>query len=560
MKFTGIALLLCFVVFTKPIHAQTLPVGLLYDTDDYFRRQQLLGNDSSKSSFMLRPLYVSDQNDVALSEGLYLQDLNRLIASYPKLKAKFYVLPVVITQQYNSHHPYGMNDGPMIPAKGYQTMVSAGVYAEIGPLSIQFRPEFVYAANQNFRKVYELDNGREFKSGYAIYYNSIDQPEQFGQGGYQKFNWGQSSIRLNAGPVSLGLSSENLWWGPGIRNSLLMSNQAAGFKHLTLNTTRPVKTPVGSFEAQVIAGRLESSGVPLPSDNVFRPKRNDWRYLSGLMFTYQPKWIPNLYLGFDRTYMVYHNFMGNGFIDYFPVFSGIQKKDLKFDTSTGSDEEDPRKFDQRLSFSMRWVMPEANSEIYFQFGKNDHNYNYRDAFVEPEHSRAYVAGFRKLFALHEDDTYIQAGIEITQLEAALTRITRGAGYWYSHSSIRQGYTNEGQVLGAGIGSGSNLQSLDVSWVKGLKKIGVQLERTVNNNDLFYRAFRTNPDVRRHWVDLGITGKLNWDYKRFIVNSQIAYIRSLNYQWALEDPTDSFWDWNKQDVNNFHLKIGLLYRF
>src|SRR5690606_4698160 len=123
--------------------------------------------------------------------------------------------------------------------------------------------------------------------------------------------------------------------------------------------------------------------------------------------------------------------------------------------------EDTRKFDQRLSFYARWVMPESHAELYFQYGKNDHSYNYRDAFVEPEHSRAYVAGFRKLFSLQQQDTYIQAGVEVTQMEAALTRTTRGAGYWYSHSSIIHGYTQQGQELGSGIGSGSNLQSLEL---------------------------------------------------------------------------------------------------
>ncbi len=551
--------LLYLLILAKVSAAQTLPVGLLYETDDLYRRQQLLGKDSSRASLMIRPLHLSPRTHMQLSDDLYLEDLNRLIVEYPKLKARLYALPVVWKQQYNTHHPYGMNDGLMVPSRGYQTMVSAGIFLEIGPLSIQLRPEYVYAENKNFRQQYEVDNGKEFKSGYTLYYNSIDAPERFGEGRYEKLSWGQSSVRLNAGPVSLGLSNENLWWGPGIRNSLLMSNTAAGFKHLTLNTRRPINTYIGSFEGQIIAGKLEASGEALPPEPIFRPKKDDWRYLSGIAVTYQPKWVPQLFLGFDRSYMVYENSMGHNFNDYFPIFSGVQKRDLKFDTSTGSDEEDPRKWDQRLSFSARWVMPETHAEIYFQYGKNDHNYNFRDAFVEPEHSRAYIVGFRKLFPLRAEGAYLQAGIEVTQLEAALTRITRGAGYWYSHSSIKHGYTNEGQVLGAGIGSGSNLQSLDVSWVKGLKKVGLQFERLVQNNDLFYRAFRTKPDIRRHWVDLSVTGKFNWDYKRFMLNSQVAYIRSLNYQWEFAGATGNFWDWDQQDVNNFHVEIGLLYR-
>src|SRR5690606_10035859 len=113
----------------------------------------------------------------------------------------------------------------------YQTLFSAGIAAKIGPLRIQLRPEFVYAGNMNFLSVLDADNSSSIKGQYRRLMNMIDLPERFGDKSYAKFNWGQSSIRLNAGPVSFGLSNENLWWGPGTRSSLLMTNNAAGFKH-----------------------------------------------------------------------------------------------------------------------------------------------------------------------------------------------------------------------------------------------------------------------------------------------------------------------------------------
>lgn len=549
MKLRGYTFLIAFFSLVTPALAQTLPVGLLDQTDDYFRRQQLLGKDSLKSSFMIRPIYLSEQGDVSLDDRLQFQDLNRLLWEDQRLKAKVYALSVVWTQQYNHHHPYGMNDGAMLPAKGYQTMLSSGVFAKLGPLSVQFRPEFVYARNSDFRETYEVNNGTGFRSAYRTYYNRIDAPERIGETNYTKFNLGQSSIRLNAGPVSAGVSNENLWWGPGIRSSLLMSNNAPGFLHFTFNTTKPITTPVGSFETQLVGGRLESSDTPVPASGGYTAKRDDWRYFSGFVFNYQPKWVPRLYLGIERTFMQYGDDLGNGFSAYFPVFSRVQKTSLRGEESVNRD--------QRLAFSARWVMPEEHAEIYFQFAKNDHNYNGRDSFVEPEHARAYVAGFRKLFSLPRRDTYIQAGVEVTQIESALTKTTRRDNYFYTHSQILHGYTHQGQVFGAGIGSGSNLQSIEVSWVRGLKRIGVQFERTVMNNDLAYRAFVI--DVRRHWVDLGFSGKVDWDYKRFLFNAQLSYIRSLNYQWRLNNGDNSFWNWNKYDANNAQVRLGIMYR-
>jgi hypothetical protein len=104
-----------------------------------------------------------------------------------------------------------------------------------------------------------------------------------------------------------------------------MSNNASGFKHLTLNTTRPIKTYIGDFEGQIIAGRLEKSGYDAPPGLTLRDKPTDWRYLNGIVVSYQPKWVPGLFLGFDRSYIVNSKDLGSGFLDYFPVFSALEK-------------------------------------------------------------------------------------------------------------------------------------------------------------------------------------------------------------------------------------------
>lgn len=551
-------LVLALISVSAETFAQTLPVGLLDHIEDNLRRQQLLGNDTSKSSFMVRPLSISSGNNFLLdaTEGIYLDNFRKKILSTPNNLFSLYVLPITWQQQVNTDHPYGWNDGSMVPSRGYQTQISAGFFAKLGPLSIQLKPEYVYAQNKSFTELYQADNGPDFLKKYAQMANRIDNPERFGTGAYSKLAWGQSNVRLTFDPVSIGLSNENLWWGPGVRNSLLMSNTASGFKHLSLNTTRPVNTPIGSFETQIIAGRLESSRI-IPNNALFVPKPDNWRYLSGMVFTYQPKWIPNLFLGFDRSFIVYRKDMGNSFGDYFPLFSSVEKVDI----ISGENNEDNRKRDQYASFFARWVMPESHSEIYFQYGRNDHPYNLRDALQEPEHSRAYIAGFRKLIPLREDDAFIQVGLELTQLEGARTGVGREQPVWYVHHQVKDGYTNMGQVLGAGIGPGSNLQSLDVSWVKGMKRIGLQIERLVNNNDLYYAAITT--DNRRKWIDLSFSGKFDWTYRKFVLNSELGYIRSHNYQYVIKGASfaaDKFWNWDQQDRGNLHMKLGLAYIF
>jgi len=563
---------LVILAFGKSSFGQTLPVGILENVEDAYRRQQLLGKDSLNSSYMIRPMFMSDKNNLQLDSAFSVNSFRKLLYSNPKFKTEIYALPVVWQQQFNSHHPYGMNDGSMVQAKGYETQISAGIYAKIGPLSIQFRPEYVYAENKGFQRLADAPNGVYWNTPVTNgFYNKIDLPDRFNDGDYNKFSLGQSSIRLNFGPVSAGFSNENLWWGPGVRNSLLMSNNASGFRHLTLNTTRPIKTYIGSFEAQIIGGRLEQSGVTLNSDltvplairNELVQKPYDWRYISGMVLTYQPKWVPNLFFGLDRAFIVNRSKMGRRFGDYFPIFKAVEKS--AYDQGN-INIDDTAERDQYISFFTRYILPESKAEIYFEYGRNDHSNDLRDALIEPEHTRAYVVGFRKLIPLRQNDEFIQLGVEFTQLEKPTTRETRASETWYAHYQVLDGYTNMGQVLGAGIGPGSNLQTVDVSWVKGLKRIGLQFERKVNNNDLFYQFAYASADkneyINRHWVDLSIGGNFSWSYKKFIVNAQLTYIRSLNYQyqWQESNPPEDYWTWDKQDVNNLHAKIGLMYMF
>lgn len=549
MKLIPTSLFILSLSIANLIQAQTLPVGILENVEDAYRRQQLLGTDSNTSSYMIRPI----------AEPSNLSSFRKLIFSDQKYKTSIYVLPLVLQQQINTHHPYGMNDGSMVQSRGYQLQASVGLYVKAGPLSIQLRPEYVYAENRDFQELSEVPNGVFWNTSIANRYNTIDLPDRFGGNDYTKLSLGQSSVRLSAGPVSVGYSNENLWWGPGIRSSLLMSNNASGFRHFTLNSIRPVVTPIGSFEAQLIAGRLNQSGVETPIGPEYRQRPDDWRYISGLAITYQPKWVPKLYFGLNRTSIVNHSDMGSKFSDYFPVFAKAQKTAAMAPSDSNTD--GSAKQDQYLSFFTRYVMPESHAEFYFEFGRNDYPYNTRDALVEPEHTRAYVVGFRKLIPLNRLDEYIHMGIEITQMEKSKTRDFRAGDTWYTHNQVRDGYTNVGQVLGAGIGPGSNLQSLDVSWVKGLKKIGLQFERLVNNNDLFYNfayaSLDKNEYINRHWVDLSLAGKFAWNYKNFILNSQITYIRSLNYQYQW-GPGPDYWDWDKKDVNNVQFKVGIMY--
>lgn len=555
-----IVLLLLISGTAKFAFGQSLPVGTPV-LEDHYRRSQLSSKLDSNISFTIRPLsQVADLSFREINSPDSAQQRNHFPATINWAGGKGFsrLLPVDVKVRLNTNHPYGWNDGAMIPAKGFQTMFSAGIYSAYGPISVQLKPEVVLASNNTFEG-FSKDHYEVIWARYYDQYNYADLPERFGTKPYSQIFWGQSSIRLNFDPVSFGISTENLWWGPGKRNSLLMSNTAPGFKHLTLNTTRPVKTPLGTIEGQLVAGRLEGSGFdPLtPGLDYFGTpltftKPDDWRYLSGLAFTWQPKWVPGLFLGHTRSFQNYSKVMGNRIGDYLPVFEFAKKADA---------DEGANQRDQYSSLFFRWVWFEEKAEIYFEYGRNNHLSTPRNNLLEPENSRAYLFGLTKVFGLNRRrDEIIEVNLEVTQLQQTNVSTVLNADSWYLHKNIRHGYTNRGEVLGAGIGPGGNLQSVDVSWIKGLRRFGLQLERYVHNNDFYYYAYYDSQDWRRHWIDLSLAGKAEWSHKNFLFHGNVKAIQSLNYQWYLlqTDPGEYFT--NGRDKFNLSVDLGLSYRF
>lgn len=497
------------------LKAQNITVGSIDMIEQRSRNEQLLGNANPLVSYTLRPLA-----------------LNLIDTTQTKANGKVHIkiLPITLTQQYNTFAPYSWNDGSMIPAKGYQSFLSAGLFAEYGVLSVQLKPENVYAFNPEY-DIFPITETYLVRLKNVFYLNTTDLPAPYGDKSYSKINWGQSNIKININKFSIGVSTENLWWGPGTRNSLVMSNNAAGFLHFTLNTRQPVETLIGSFEGQIISGKLEGSGLTSPKSQFIidgedyeMPKSNDWRYINGLSINYNPKWVPGLFLGLNRTIQVYHDDLGHGFSDYMPIFAPFQKKKLNG--------EDAKNRDQLASLFFRWAIKESKFEFYGETGWNDHSQDLTDLFHSPEHSRAYLFGFNKLFMLNKaKNNYLKVSFETTHLEQSADRIVRPAGAWYQHFTIKHGYTNKGEVLGAGIGPGSNLQTLDFSLWQKDKVWGIQIERYAHNMDFFYDVYK---DYNSKWVDLMFNAYAYQKFGKLDIQAKLNTSVSNNYQYQYEN--------------------------
>ena len=463
--------------FLNKLHSQSYILESI--NQNHSRNQQLLGNYDSSVSF------ANQFNNI-------------ITVGKPNWKKPtISLLPIVLSQQFNSHHPFGWNDGAMIQSKGFQVLARPGGNMQYGIFEAQLAPELIFATNGNYTT-----------SQYGNPNNNS----------YSKIFPGQSFIKANYGAISVGVSTQNLWWGPGIHSSLLMSNNAPGFLHAFIGTRKPIKTPIGSIEFNLIGARLNSTSSIGYENNHLQPRNinNDWRYLNSYVISWQPKWIKGLFLGMTRSLQKYgqqsQNINASFISKYLPVLGlAIQKQN-----SRG---EDTINRDQLASFFMRWVLPKSNAEFYVEYGKNDYGINIRDYLLAPSHSYAYTVGFRKLFPKTANQ-YVQVETELTQMSQSPDAMVRSAGNWYVHTGVFQGYSHHNQIMGSGAGFGANVQTISATWINGDLRNGFLIQRIERDPEL-----RTNK-----WTDFSIGWMPQWRYKNMILGAKVQLIRSNNYSW------------------------------
>lgn len=555
-----------FLLLYVSINSQTINLNESHLVD-YLRISQLKGELNSKYSMNIKPIDID--NFIVENQIFNKENYSPTILNFFNNKGKLKVLPIDYNIEYNSHHPYNRNNGSMIPNRGYQQLVSAGLYLKIGIFAVQLKPEHLYSQNMDFEGFGEGPNGHYPKIWAKRYelWNHIDMPERFGEKEHKKTLIGQSSIKINYKGLSLGISNENIWWGPSIRNSIMMSNHARGFKHITFNTTKPLKTKIGNFEWQIISGRLESSGYTPPNTDmmyagtkIYNRKINqlgqedDWRYLQGYIINYSPKWVPGLSLGFMRWVQMYsalvkgEYFWMPGSVTWFPAFKNIfRKNDLSNDLEAQTN--------QAAGLFFRWLWKDSKAEIYAEYHYNDSKQNLRDLLVDSDHSRAVTVGIQKIFSSKNND-YLFSW-EWTQMEQNASRLLRDAGSWYEHTWTYDGFTNEGEVLGSSIGPGSNSQYFSISRVKKTEKLGIAFEIIDQDNDFYHEAFISAQDYRRYWKDFNFHINFSKKINNFWLSSNLMFSRSLNYQWDLDDTAPEYYR-PGNDVNNFHFNLKMSY--
>lgn len=415
---------------------------------------------------------------------------------------------------FRSAYGRSMNDGALWYGRGFTHEIHAGFQYSHGLLDVTVQPVVFYSQNRSYdlqqNPIFELEYD---KSPYSYQYDAlIDYVIRYGDKPFVMLHPGQSDISLRLNRFRTGISTQNMSVGPSWYNPILLSTNAPGFPHLYFQTRRPLSIPYFDVGFKQVWGVLQES-------NYFDENPdNDWRYFAGLFIELNPRFVPGLQLGFNRTFIQrgqdFKLLSGDPLVTLyrFKAQSGIDDVNLDLNDA----------FDQIAAVTGRWRHPSAGFEAYFEFAINDFGGSFFGS--HPDHSRAYNIGVTQIFPSTDASTYALT-FELTNTAMSKTGFVRPPGSYYIHMSIEQGYTNGGQILGSGMGPAGAL-GYNLFFRKYTDKTlhGVHIEYKRIDDDFYFLYFN---DKDRHDFELGATYRAVLAMSGYNLGVDVGYARRKN---------------------------------
>jgi len=362
----------------------------------------------------------------------------------------------------NTTFPYGDNDGALWAGRGVTLAVDGGFRVRHGPVSLTIDPIAFVSQNAAFRL---MSNRDSTLSPYAdpVYGSQIDLPQRFGNRSYALLDPGQSTLRLDAGPVALGASTANQYWGPAREYPIILGDNAAGFPHVFFGTARPLDLSVVRISARLIWGRLSQS------DYSPEAVAGGLRFGTGAVAALTSRYVPGLEIG------------GSRFAHLYWPGSQLSLSDILYPlrNQSGAHFAGKEQDNQLASIFFRWAPPRSGFEVYAEYGRDDFWADRRELATEPDHYGGYTIGFEKVWGSGPVLHAVRA--EIQDLQPSVLAQGRGVFPFYIHLGyVRQGHTERGQLLGsyAGLGGGGGIAAFDtyypggrwtVSWTRILQR-------------------------------------------------------------------------------------------
>ncbi len=342
--------------------------------------------------------------------------------------------------------------------EGWNTSTGFSFYTTAGPWTGYFRGELQTAPSVPALSL----SARQFIA-------AADQlpgvPPATGTSSVQQFQMLDAYVGLTLSNWKFSFGRQSLDWGPGEGGSIMFSDNAAPMDMFRVNRVTPLAIPwvsrflgpvrVEAFFGQLSGHHFTAGGPNLATSGSFDVEFRPQPYLNGQRFSFKP--TRNFEFGFSRTGIT----GGPGV----PLTFGTIFHNFTLTNSFPGTPNDPG--DRRSGMDWSYRLPKLRDWVTF----------YGDAFAEDQDSpiaywdRSAIRGglyFSHLPKLQRLDLRVEGVYTDIPAGGALSH-----GFFYSNFRFKEGYTNQGQLLGSWIGrEGQGAQAWANYWFGARNRLQV----------------------------------------------------------------------------------------
>ena len=424
------------------------PVGS--DAERYLRALSVAGV-LPQASWAIRPFDADDVAALLARVDAAAHPRGRGPLAAPAARAS---VGAAMSSSYNTGFAWGANDGPQWQGRGANLAAGAAASIRIGPLRATLAPTLWYAENRPFPLLSTF--GRSEVSN-GLFPNGVDLPQRFGTTSLARLAPGESALRLSIGGVALGVATTAHGWAFGESFPGLLGPNAGGFAHVFAGTSaRGVRLPlVGRVAARYVLGTLEQSAwspVTGPTTLTDSLQTGTRRVGVGLAASWMPAFVPELEVGAARFFHSPYRRQW-AWSAWRKPFEELLKEDVPpSEPEAGVSDVFSDADNQLASFFVRWRFPHRGVEIDAELFRDDHNWDRRDLAQEPENASAIAASVRVATERTASRVALLT-LEFFDGDVRAIAQQRPTGFLYTHTPLRQGHTQRGQLLGSPIGVG-----------------------------------------------------------------------------------------------------------
>lgn len=446
---------------------------------------------------------------------------------------------------YNTAAPYGQNDGALWQGKGYNTSLTAGVRLEAYGFEVTVKPQVAFSQNLGF----EIMPG-VYGSEYSYFWaGNIDLVQRYGDSSFWTFDWGDTELRWSWNTLTIGFGFQSPWLGPAWLNPMLGSNNSGTYPKFDIGLRRTkVTLPwlgwyIGDIEGRIWCGKLSES------DYFDNDSSNDYRQLTGFSIAYSPAFLPELTFSINKISIARWDEKSIKYLNPF------------YDTNAVED--------QKCSFAVDLLFPAVGFEFYGELGLDDYNAR---GFANPFHTAIYTIGAKKEISFFQKFSYFKKFNIRPEIIFEWNNFEMSQDFqlqwhymgYYSHGLIKQGYTQNGQIIGAGSGYFGNSQylALRTYFSKGDITFFIHFNKP-DTNYLNNKGIDTKED---DWQKEGKKQHDQWGYYKairtfgctanFFATKFLLISTNINGSWII----NSAYKQQDKGFGNYYFSLSLKYNF